>query len=81
MAREPHYPGDTPVGAAKPASESSAPVPAPVGEAAAAAASAKSVDGKRGKHLMTGAAIGIGSAAIVAALLYARRNKNDRGNG
>ncbi|HEY0084346.1 MAG TPA: hypothetical protein VGB65_00400 [Allosphingosinicella sp.] len=74
MAREPHYPGDTPVGAAEPASES----PAPVGEAAAAAAGAKSVDGKRGKHLVTGAAIGIGSAAIVAALLYARRKGNDR---
>ena len=74
MAREPHYPGDTPVGAAKPASES----PVRVGEAAAAAAGAKSVDGKRGKHLVTGAAIGIGSAAIVAALLYARRKGNDR---
>jgi hypothetical protein len=78
MAREPHYPGESPVGAAKPDSESSARAPTPVGEAAAAAASAKSVDGKRGKHLMTGAAIGIGSAAIVAALLYARRKGNDR---
>ncbi|HEY0027793.1 MAG TPA: hypothetical protein VGC35_07970 [Allosphingosinicella sp.] len=78
MAREPHYPGDNPVGAAKLTSESPARAPTPAGEAAAAAASAKSVDGKRGKHLMTGAAIGIGSAAIVAALLYARRRGNDR---
>jgi len=78
MAREPHYPDNNPVGSEKPAGESASPAPARVGEAAAAAAGAKSVDGKRGKHLMTGAAIGIGSAAIVAALLYARRNKNDR---
>jgi hypothetical protein len=78
MAREPHYPNDTPVGAANPAADSSASA-APVGEAAAAAAGAKSVAGNKGKHLMTGAAIGIGSAAIVAALLYARRNKGDKG--
>jgi hypothetical protein len=31
----------------------------------------------RNKRLITGAAIGIGSAALVAALLYARR-RNDR---
>ncbi|HYW17645.1 MAG TPA: hypothetical protein VE891_16010 [Allosphingosinicella sp.] len=33
---------------------------------------------RRNKHLVTGAAIGIGSAAIVAALLYARKRKSDR---
>jgi hypothetical protein len=34
---------------------------------------------KRTKHLVAGAAIGIGSAALVAALLYANRNrKNER---
>ena len=34
---------------------------------------------RRTKHLMAGAAIGIGSAALVAALLYANRSrKNDR---
>ena len=33
---------------------------------------------KRTKHLVAGAAIGIGSAALVAALLYANRSrKND----
>ena len=33
----------------------------------------------RNKRLLTGAAIGIGSAALVAALLYANRaRKNDR---
>jgi hypothetical protein len=35
--------------------------------------STKPAEGKRNKQLMTGAAIGIGSAAIVAALLYANR--------
>lgn len=34
---------------------------------------------KRTKHLVAGAAIGIGSAALVAALLYAnRKGKGDR---
>lgn len=33
---------------------------------------------KRTKHLVAGAAIGIGSAALVAALLYAKSRKNDR---
>lgn len=32
----------------------------------------------RTKRLVAGAAIGIGSAAIVAALLYAKRRKTDR---
>jgi hypothetical protein len=36
---------------------------------------AKAPDSNRTRHLVTGAAIGIGSAAIVAALLYANRNK------
>ncbi len=31
--------------------------------------------GKRNKQLMTGVAVGIGSAAIVAALLYANRSR------
>ena len=76
MAREPHYPSDTPVGSGKSDEGGNA----PRGEAAAAAAGAKSVEGGRKKHLVTGAAIGIGSAAIVAALLYARNRKgNDRG--
>ncbi len=42
-------------------------------------ASEKGADGsKRTKHLMAGAAIGIGSAALVAALLYAKNRRNDR---
>lgn len=35
----------------------------------------KAPESKRTKHLVTGAAIGIGSAAIVAALLYANRSR------
>jgi hypothetical protein len=67
MAREPSYPKDAPVA---PAKGDAAPVPEP---AAPASAESKSGESKRTKHLMTGAAIGIGSAAIVAALLYANR--------
>jgi hypothetical protein len=81
MAREPHYPKDATVGSGKRESESEG-----TGEAIAAASAAReasgggrSAEGKRGKHLAAGAAIGIGSAAIVAALLYARRGKGDRG--
>jgi hypothetical protein len=59
MARAPSYPKDAPVGTPTEADE----------------AAAKAPDGKRTKHIVTGAAIGIGSAAIVAALLYANRKK------
>ena len=47
---------------------------------ASRAASDKARDnGARNKRLITGAAIGIGSAALVAALLYANRaRKSDR---
>ena len=65
MSRKPSYPKD-----------------AAVGDEAASArdgASEKGGEGsRRTKHLMTGAAIGIGSAAIVAALLYAKNRRNDR---
>jgi predicted cobalt transporter CbtA len=74
MSREPAYPKDAPV----------APPPAAAGAAAAGAdeagGTAKSGDSRRRKQIMTGAAIGIGSAAIVAALLYANRSRRpDRG--
>ena len=61
MAREPSYPDDAPVEPPPGAAETDAKKPASA----------------RTKHLVTGAAIGIGSAALVAALLYARR-KSDR---
>lgn len=75
MAREPSYPDDAPVGSSKKEGQ---------GEAASAASAAASVSGSdkgggdKRKHLMTGAAIGIGSAALVAALLYANRGRKDR---
>jgi hypothetical protein len=65
MSRQPSYPKDAAVG----------------DEAAGgtAAGPEKAGDGsRRTKHLVTGAAIGIGSAAIVAALLYAKKRKSDR---
>lgn len=62
MSRQPSYPKDAPVGA--PPTDSGATGEAkPTGEP------------KRTKYLAAGAAIGIGSAAIVAALLYANRNR------
>jgi hypothetical protein len=63
MSRKPSYPKDAAVGDA----EGSESVPQSGAEGS-----------KRNKHLMTGAAIGIGSAAIVAALLYAKKRKSDR---
>jgi hypothetical protein len=83
MAREPHYPdADATIGSAKPAGDAASPPAKPAAEVLNATPAAP-VDGKRNKQLMTGAAIGIGSAAIVAALLYAnRKSKNGRdGNG
>ena len=69
MAGEPSYPKDAAVGAE---AEARADAAAPRGAEPTAEAS-------RGrKHLVAGAAIGIGSAAIVAALLYANRRKQDR---
>jgi len=71
MKREPSYPEDAPVDP-----------PEPAAEAVRAAEASKAVSSNRARHLMTGAAIGIGSAAIVAALLYANRSKKgDKGGG
>jgi hypothetical protein len=69
MSRQPTYPKDAAVGdeAAGAAKEGGG------GEAVTAVAASR-----RSKHLATGAAIGIGSAAIVAALLYAKKRKSDR---
>ena len=68
MSREPSYPKDAPVGGA------------PASEAVERSASAKTVDPRRKKQIVrTGVAVGIGSAAIVAALMYANRSRrNDR---
>jgi hypothetical protein len=57
------------------AREPSYPEEAPVGSVQDEAAADKADEGNRKRHLMTGAAIGIGSAALVAALLYANRSR------
>ena len=67
MSDEPTYPKDAAVDGGS------------ASEAAERAASVKTVDPSRKKQFRTGVAVGIGSAAIVAALLYANRNrKNER---
>ena len=66
MARKPSYPKDAPVG--EPAPEQ-------------ARAADKQAGSGRNKTLMTGAAIGIGSAALVAALLYANRARRGQKGG
>jgi len=71
MAREPSYPKDAPVAPPQGHEQDDT--------GSAAAAAAKSVDPRRTKHLVAGAAIGIGSAALVAALLYANRSRGDKG--
>ncbi|MDT9597594.1 hypothetical protein [Sphingosinicella rhizophila] len=79
MSREPSYPQDAPIGVGKKAG--SAKSGTPEGAKADLPPDAEKGDPNRAKQLMTGAAIGIGSAAIVAALLYANRSKrNDKGN-
>jgi hypothetical protein len=79
MAREPSYPNDMPVGGKsapgttpKPPVEAAEPVSSPE-----AGAEGKTADPRRKQHLVAGAAIGIGSAAIVAALLYANRSRRN----
>jgi len=76
MAREPSYPDDAAVGSDRSAGPTGEAAPR-AGELPAAtpapSSARKAETSRRNKHLMTGAAIGIGSAAIVAALLYSRR--------
>lgn len=50
-------------------------VPSILEEAEAAKASEKTAASSRTRQLVTGAAIGVGSAALVAALLYANRSR------
>ena len=66
MAREPSYPDDTPVGGS-------------AGKAAEDSSDDKASGSNRTRQIMTGAAIGIGSAALVAALLYANRSRKGGG--
>ena len=65
MAREPTYPDDSPVGD-------------PSGEPERSkddSEETKPTGSNRTRNIVTGAAIGIGSAALVAALLYANRSR------
>lgn len=68
MARQPHYPEDAPVG-----DPAGAPDEGGLDDA-------REPGSKRTRHLVTGAAIGIGSAALVAALLYANRSRKGSGD-
>ncbi len=77
MSDEPTYPNEAAVGteAAKDAATQAKP-----DAQAAEPQSDKGGDAKRKKYVKAGVAVGIGSAAIVAALLYAGRGKRDGGN-
>lgn len=79
MADEPSYPKDAELAPGSGAETSGAPVGASqapkVSEAAQAAAAAKASNPNRTRNIVAGAAIGIGSAAVVAALLYANRSR------
>lgn len=74
MEREPAYPEDAPVGAPTPETEKGR------DDRPAAGADESTEESSRTRNIVTGAAIGIGSAALVAALLYANRSrKGDKG--
>jgi hypothetical protein len=68
MARQPHYPDDARVGDTP--ADDAAGASAKTGDAAAPPSN-------RTRNIVAGAAIGIGSAALVAALLYANRSRRD----
>jgi hypothetical protein len=57
----------------EPENTDDAPIDPPAG--AAILQEAKKPESRRTKHIVAGAAIGIGSAALVAALLYANRSR------
>ena len=78
MAREPSYPDDAPVG--DPAGKGQAGT-GPADSQAGGQAEDKAEGSKRTRHIVTGAAIGIGSAALVAALLYANRSRKSGDDG
>jgi len=75
MPDDPVYPGEAAVGA-EAAKQSAV-------DAEAKKDAADTIAGKRKQYVKAGVAVGIGSAAIVAALLYANRGKRggDKGTG
>ncbi len=68
MSREPSYPKDAPVGEPPEKPETQL-------REDTEARDAKATGAGRKRQIATGAAIGIGSAALVAALLYANRSR------
>ncbi|HWT11191.1 MAG TPA: hypothetical protein VN231_00385 [Allosphingosinicella sp.] len=73
MAGDPTYPDDAPVG------DPAASGPGVAEPAGAKAPADKGGEASRARNIVTGAAIGIGSAALVAALLYASRSRKSGG--
>ena len=71
MARKPSYPDDAPVGKEPP----------PPSEIVTEAVAQKAAGSNRTRNFVTGAAIGVGSAALVAALLYANRSRSSDKSG
>lgn len=81
MSTEPTFPQDAAIGSGSDKAPSEIPAePAPVEPVEPVAATSEDEGrSKRSKQMVAGAAIGIGSAAIVAALLYANRSgKSDK---
>lgn len=68
MSREPSYPEDASVGGGPVGDQ-------PVGDRQEAGEAQDKADSRKKKQIVAGAAIGIGSAALVAALLYANRSR------
>jgi hypothetical protein len=75
MARSPTYPQDAAVGKPVGKSDADDKAAAKSSEAPAEDAGSESNEPWLNRGLVTGAAIGIGSAALVAALLYANRTR------
>ncbi len=71
MTRDPAYPDDIPVGSPVGSRDSAKAPLAAEKPSKEDPEETKSEDSGRGRRIATGAAIGIGSAALVAALLYA----------
>jgi len=76
MSKEPSYPKDAVVG--DPDAEGGETLN--VARSAKEATSSDDKSGKRTRNFVAGAAVGVGSAALVAALLYANRSRRgDKG--
>lgn len=79
MSSEPSYPKDAAVGDAAQLNQTlGAAVTAKEAEAKAAAKAADTKPKNNPRAFVRGAAVGVGSAALVAALLYANANRKGR---